>query len=77
MAKTIQCMKLNVLGASYVCTFTPGRSNAYQLYRTWWDHGTHRKKVVEHANFDSVLLYLVGLNLPEFRRDWFPDTRTA
>lgn len=69
--KTTQVMKLNVCGAAFVCTFTPERSNAYRLYRTWYDCGTHRKLLVEYANFQSVLFYLAQLNLEEFQRDYF------
>ena len=72
MPKTTQCMKLNVQGVSYVCTFTPGRRNAYQLYRTWWDDGMHRRKVEEYANFESVLYYLIGWGHREFKLDYFP-----
>ena len=71
MAKTTQCMKLNVMGAAYVCTFTPSRSNAFQLYQTWYDRGEHRKKIAEYANFQSVLWHLNYLNVPEFRMDSF------
>jgi hypothetical protein len=73
MAKTIQCMKVNVLGAAYVCTFTPGRCNPYQLYRTWYDMGNHRKRIAEYANFESVLLHMVQMNIPEFKRDYFAN----
>lgn len=72
MAKTTQCLKLNVQGVSYVCTFCPGRRNAYHLYRTWWDQGTHRKKVEEYANFESVLYYLLEQQHREFKMDYFP-----
>lgn len=77
MAKTTQCMKVNVLGASYICTFTPDRNNPFRLYRTWWDHGTHRKQVAEYANFESVLFHLVGLRIPEFHKDCFTDIVNA
>ena len=73
MAKTTQCMKMNVLGVSYVCTFTLGRKrNPYQLYRTWWDYGNKRKKVAEYQNFESVLYFLLQQQHPEFTRDYFP-----
>ena len=73
MAKTIQCMKINVMGAAYVCTFTPSRRNPYQLYQTWYDMGQHRKRIAEYANFESVLYHLMELRLPEFKRDYFAD----
>ena len=76
MANTTQCMKLNVLGAAYVCTFTPTRSNPFQLYRTWYSHGTHKKRVAEYANFESVLCYLAELRLPEFTKDCFGEFKT-
>lgn len=72
MAKTTQCMKINVQGISYVCTFCPGRRNAYQLYRIWWDQGTHKKKVAEYANYESVLYFLLEQNHREFKLDYFP-----
>lgn len=72
--KTAQCMKINVQGAAFVCTFTPGRKNhnAYQLYRTWWDGGQHRQRIAEYANFESVLYHLLEMRLPEFKMDYFP-----
>ena len=63
---------MNVLGAAYCVTFTPGRRNSYRFYRTWWDGGTHRKKVEEYANFESVLFYLLEQNHREFKMDYFP-----
>lgn len=72
MAKTAQCLKMNVQGVAYVCTFTPGRSNAYQLYCTWWDQGNHRRKVEEYANFESVLYFLLEQQHREFKMDYFP-----
>lgn len=71
MATTTQVLKMNVQGVAFVCTFTPSRSNAYRLYRTWWDMGQHKKMVAEYANFQSVLCYLSGLLLDEFMRDSF------
>ena len=73
MSKTTQVMKLNVLGAAFVCTFTPSRTNAYQLYRTWWDHGQHRQRIAEYANFESVLYHLLEMKVPQFHKDWFKD----
>lgn len=72
MAKTTQVMKMNVLGVAYVCTFTPGRHNAYRLYRTWWDQGTHRKLVVEYASYEGILYYLLEQKHREFKMDYFP-----
>ena len=69
--KTTQVMKLNMGGEAFVCTFTPGRSNPYRLYRTWYDNGNHRKMVAQYANFESVLFRLAYLGLPEFKRDTF------
>lgn len=77
MAKTTQCMKINVLGAAYVCTFTPSRTNPYQLYQTWYDKGAHKKKVAEYVNFESVLFHLTELRVPQFRKDWFGDVKGA
>lgn len=71
MAKTTQCLKMNVLGAAFCCTFTPLRRNPYRLYRTWYDMGNHRKLIAEYANFESVLYYLLQLRCPEFRKDVF------
>ena len=73
MAKTTQCMKINVIGASYVCTFTPSRRNPFRLYKTWWDGGTHKELIAEYVNFESVLYHLVQLRLPEFKKDWWND----
>ena len=72
MPKTTQCLKMNIHGVAYVCTFCPGRRNAYHLYRTWWDGGTHRRKVEEYANFESVLYYLLEQNHREFKLDYVP-----
>lgn len=71
MAQTTQCMKLNVLGETYICTFTPSRTNPYRLYKTWWANGTHRKMIAEYVNFQSVLYHLIQMDVPEFRRDWW------
>lgn len=71
MATTTQVLKMNVQGVAFVCTFTPSRSNAYRLYRTWWDMGQHKKMVGEWANFQSVLCYLHNLCPDEFFRDSF------
>lgn len=75
MAKTTQCMKINVLGAAYVCTFTPSRGNPFRLYQTWYDHGMHRKLIAEYVNFGSVLCHMNTLanTVPEFRRDYWND----
>lgn len=77
--KTVQCMKINVQGAAYVCTFTPGRKNhnAYQLYKTWWEPGQygmhqHRQRIAEYANFESVMYHLLEMRIPEFKLDYFP-----
>ena len=71
MAKTTQCLKMNVLGAAFCCTFTPSKRNPYRLYRTWYNMGNHRKLIAEYANFESVLYHLLQLNQPEFRKDVF------
>lgn len=71
MAKTTQCLKMNVCGTAFCCTFTPSKRNPYRLYRTWYDMGKHRKLVAEYANFESVLYHLLQMNVPEFRKDVF------
>ena len=75
MAQTTQCMKINVLGAHYVCTFTPSKTNPFVLYEMRWDHGWHRKKIVEYCNFEGVLYHLLQLNVREFHKDWFGDVK--
>ena len=77
MTKTTQVMKLNVLGVAYVCTFTPSRTNPFRLYKTWYEHGTHRKQIAEYANFEGVLYHLLELRIPEFHKDWFGDLESA
>lgn len=72
MAKTKQVLKMNVLGAAFCVTFTPGRRNAYRFYRTWWDGGNHKKLIAEYANFESILYHLLEMGCPEFKRDYFP-----
>ena len=71
MGKTMQVLKVDVLGVSYVCTFTPGRTNAYQLYRTWWDQGQHRRRVAEYCSFEGVLHHLLQQQHHEFQQDTF------
>ena len=73
MAKTAQCMKINVLGAAYICTFIPSRTNPFRLYKTWWDEGNRKKLIAEYVNFEGVLYHLIQLGVPEFRKDWWFD----
>lgn len=66
---TTQCMKLNVAGASFVCTFDPSRNNPFRLYHTWYAEGKHRKLLAEYCNFESVLHHLQIMDVPQFKID--------
>lgn len=56
--KTTKCLDITVEGRHFVCTFTPAQRNPYQLYSKWYEQGWHKRKLVEYANFYSVLCWL-------------------
>ena len=56
--KTTKCLDIVAEGKHFVCTFTPSRRNPYQLYHKWYDRGWHQRKLVEYANFLSVIYWL-------------------
>ena len=70
MAKTRQVMTLapDYDGQNhYVVVYNEEKKNhnPYTIYRKWYDRGWHRKKIVEYANMDSVLMYLLLIKYPE------------
>ena len=77
MAKTTQCMKLNVYGRCFsVIMHHDDPYNKFWLYEitsgiNQYGYRSERKHLLEkYANFNSILFYLHTMNLPEFRRDW-------
>ena len=64
MAKTQTVMTVSPDYDGYyyvVIRDSTAKANPYKVYRRWYDCGWHRKKMVEYANFESVLFYLLQL----------------
>ena len=60
MAKTYQVMNICERGHHWVCIYdTAAKHNPYKLYQKWYDMGWHKRKVVEYADFQSVLWHLL------------------
>lgn len=60
MPKTYQVMNISERGHHWVCIYdTAAENNPYKLYQKWYDMGWHRTKVIEYADFQSVLWYLL------------------
>ena len=59
MAKTRKVLDICESGNHFVCIYDSSKvSNPYILYTKWYDKGWHRKKVIEYADFPSVLYHL-------------------
>ena len=39
----------------YTCIKTDEKTNPYRLYKTWWDHGNHRKLINKYGEFSSIM----------------------
>lgn len=60
MPKTYQVMNICEGGHHWVCIYdTAAKRNPYKLYQKWYDMGWHKRKVVEYADFQSVLWHLL------------------
>ena len=58
--KTRKVVEMNDFGFRIVVIMdTTAKRNPYKIYQKWYDHGWHRKKLNEYADFQSVLWYIL------------------